>query len=165
MKKQTVKLEIGGGRDKLAGIEEDTDIVVVKYEQSGQERSIEIPIDYLMYVKNLIDGMEPGTRYASKYVYNKCIKHFRIKSQIVEERMKILAKVMLRKGLGRQTADEILEELEQHDDWMLMDFEELIGTRDTKTSDYFKIYGCIRYWYDKGVIDYTKRGGIYKHGT
>lgn len=159
----TEDITVKGERDKIAGIDEtNPDIVIVRYKSGDQIRPIEIPREYINYVKELIDQMQPGERYGSKFVYNRCIKHFDIKSEIIKKRLCFISEKLSEHGIAQNRVQTIIDELASDNDFMLMEFEELIGTRDIRTSDYFKIYGCIRYWAKKEAIDYNQRGSIWK---
>lgn len=157
---EEIDITIGTGRDKIESIDEMGDTVILNYQASGQTRPITIPRMIINYVKEVIDEMEVGELYKSTYVYNKCIAKFNIKSNILLERMNIIKSILNEHNLEPFTIRNILNELEEHPLFLKMTFKELIGTREMKTSWYFKIYGAIRYWAEKGVIHYNQRGSI-----
>jgi len=161
---EEINITIDGKRDRVGEIIETSNQVLINYIVGDQTRQIIIPREYVDYVKTVIDGMELGERYSSKYIYNKCIFQFKIKSKIIEDRLPILKEVLIKNGLNELKIKNIFEEFEKNDEFSLMQFEEMIGTRDTKTSDYFKFYGCIRYWVEKGVIFYNSKGSIMRIG-
>jgi len=161
---EEINITIEGNRDKIAGIEETSDKVIVNYIQSGQMRPIEIPREYVNYVRDVINGMELGERYSSKYVYNKCIIQYKIKSKIIEDRLPILKEVLEKNGLNEMKIENIFNDLEKNEEFTLSSFEEIIGQRQVNTSEYFRFYGCIRYWTEKGIIFYNSKGSIMRLG-
>ena len=161
---EEISINIDGHRDKVGEITETSDQVIINYIVGDQTRQIVIPREYIDYVKDVIDGMELGERYSSKYVYNKCILQFKIKSKIIEDRLPILKEVLEKNGLNEMKIKNIFNELEKNDEYTLSTFDEIIGIRDTKTSEYFRFYGCIRYWAEKGIIYYNTKGSIMRIG-
>lgn len=160
---EEITININSERDKIKGIDEYPDIVILNYEKNEQIRPIEIPRKYIDYVNEVIEGMEVGRldgKYKSVYIYNKCIHHFKIESNIVKKRMEIISKVLKRRNINEVMINGILDELKMNNEFALMDFAEFIGTRKIENSDYFKIYGAIRYWAEKKKINYNKLGYI-----
>jgi len=147
------------GRDKIKGIKETYNKVIVHYEKAGQVRDIEIPIEMVDFVGELIKQMEFGENHHSKYIYNKCIENFGIKSEIVKSKMDKIKSVLVDRKLPQSIVDSVIRELTDDTEFMQMTFEELIGLR-TGESMYFKIYGCIKYFEEKDKINYNKRGYI-----
>ena len=160
---EEISITIDGNRDKLGGIEETSDQVIINYIVGDQTRQIIIPREYVDYVKTVIDGMELGERYTSKFIYNRCIKHFKIKSKIIEDRLPILKEVLIKNGLNEIKIKNIFNELEKDDEYTLSTFEEILGIRGPN-SEYFRFYGCIRYWTEKNVIFYNSKGSIMRIG-
>lgn len=150
------------GRDKILGIEEYNHTIVVNYEKSGQLRKIEVPRDIVDNVKRIINKMEVGEMYTSKYICMKYIKENRIPSKIIESRMGIIEKKMEKNGIQQINRQWTIEDLKQDDDFYLMTYEELIGTRKLKDSLYFQLYGSIKYWVDKEQIIHNRRGGVFR---
>jgi len=160
---EEIKITIDGNRDKVGEITETSDQVIINYIVGDQTRQIIIPREYVDYVKDVISGMELGERYSSKYVYNKCILQFKIKSKIIEDRLPILKEVLEKNGLNEIKIKNILNDLEKNEEFTLSTFEEILGIRGPN-SEYFKFYGCIRYWTEKGVIFYNSKGSIMRLG-
>ena len=161
MEEEPEIIEIGEenrGKDKILGISECTDRVILHYEKAGQARDTEIPRAYVDYVKKLIDSMDYGTNFHSKYIYNRCIEKFNIESNIVKQKLNFIEQILKERKLQPSIIDSIMKELQQSKDFMLMDFQELIGTRTIESSEYFKIYGCIKYHEAKNRLSYNKRG-------
>ncbi|MBW2970797.1 hypothetical protein KY320_01405 [Candidatus Woesearchaeota archaeon] len=158
---EKINITKGEGRDKIISVSECDNRVVLQYQyESGQKRDLEVPMDYIKYVREVIDEMVFNEKYHSKFVYNKAIRHFNIQSEILANKMEIIEKTMQDWGIVAQTRKGVLNDLRSNSNFVLMDFEEFIGHRSMKDSDYFKIYGAIKYWEHKGKIAYNLRGFI-----
>lgn len=148
------------GRDKVKGFTMSGSDIIVHYEKSGQKWDIVVPHEYINYIKELIDDMEYGMDYKSKFVYNKVIKKFNIKSNIIKERLPVLRRILEERGINQQLVESIMRELYELPEFANIDFVELIGTRKIDDSDYFRVYGALKYWEFKQKISYNLRGTI-----
>lgn len=157
---EEIEIRIGGGKDKISSIEEGEDVVIVSYASRGQTRPIVVPMHIIKFVKEVLDSFPVGEPSTSKVVYHRYIRHYKLKSKIIEERAPILKKVLGGHNLVPMAISNILHELDENDNFSLMTFKEMIGSRDVKTSDYFKIYAAIRYWVAKELISYNSKGTI-----
>lgn len=158
---EEVDVSVGTGRDKIKGIEETPDSVVVNYVQGEQVRPIVVPMEIINFVRDTIDNMEVGERYASKYLYNHYIRHFRIQSEIVRGIIEVFKKALNSRDIDDIIVNGIIDDVLK-DDKSLMTFEEFIGVRKIKDSHYFKVYAAIRYWKEKGKIMYNSKGSIWR---
>ena len=157
---EIVDIPTNKGRDKINSISECHNRIIMHYEKSGRSVDIEVPRVYVDYIKHLIDEMEYGLNYHSKYIYNKCVEKFGIESKVINKRLNLIKQILLKRNIEKQIVESIMNELNDSKEFKRMDFEELIGIRDTKESFYFKIYASIKYWEAKEKISYNKRGYI-----
>jgi len=148
------------GKDKVIGISECTDRVIIHYERSGQKREIEVPRNYINFVEKLINGMEYGTQYHSKYIFNKGIVEFDIESNIIKSKIGLIQEILKKWNISKNTTEGIIKDLLNNNEFILMSYEEFIGIRKMDKSDYFRFYGAIKYWEAKEKISYNKRGYI-----
>lgn len=157
---ESINVYIGTGKDKIVGIEEEEDNVIVNYSSNNQVRPIIVPRNIIRWMENLINTLEVGEPYKSLFLYNRYIKDFKIKSKIISDRMDIIKSELFKRRVPELLVNGIMKDLEDNNFFSLMSWEEMIGQRDTKTSDYFKVYGAIRYFTEKGMISYNSRGTI-----
>lgn len=163
---EQVRITIGTGRDKIKEIYEEEGDITVVYEQGGQQRNIIVEKSLIRVVMKIIEGMQIGKRYASKFIYNRVITHLNIKSNIIMDRMPILIKTLKEHKLPEVTINNLTDELSNNESYSLMDFREFIGTRDAKggylNSYYFKVYGALKYLQDKNIILHNQRGSVFR---
>lgn len=146
------------GRDKISNIsEEDGSITVTIVGTSGQENTIEVPEEIFMAVSKVVDKLEVGVKYGTRYIHNRVIDDIGRKSPIVEKRMPLLKKTLLEHNINPVVVDNVLAELNANKDWSLMEFEENIGRRKAKDSLYFKIYGSLKVLEERGTIQYAQK--------
>lgn len=156
---EEIDIQINGSRDKISSIEEYSDSVVVNYCSGDQIRTIIVPKHTIEFVKSVIDQMEVGERYTSIYVYNHYIKHYKIKSKIAAKVLNEVKNALERRGMGSEMVEGVISDVK---DVTLMEFQEFIGSREIKTSHYFRCYAAIRYWSEKGNIQYNQKGSIWR---
>ena len=160
---EELTINIDGERDKIDSIDDATeDCVILNYKSKDQIRPITIKREIIDFVRSVIDQMEVGVYHHSKFVYNKYIRHFKIKSQIIQNSLPILKKVLQEHNIQKLAIENIFNELDKNEEYSLMNFEEMIGIRDLKNSHYFRCYGAIRYLKERQIIEYTSKGGIYR---
>ena len=160
---EELTINIDGERDKIDSIDESQeDSIILNYKSKDQIRPIIVPKEVIRFVRSVIDGMEVGVYYHSKYIYNKYIDHFKIKSRIIEDRLPILKKVLKNHNISQIAIENIMGDLDRDDKYSRMPFEEMIGLRQIKDSHYFRCYGAIRYLKERQVIEYTSKGGVYR---
>lgn len=157
-----VVITINGERDKIAGIEESEESIDVIYERSGQTRIISVSQKMVIWMYNAINEYPVGEPIKSTALFNKYIREHKIKSDIVESRLKIIKDILNQNNINSLKIDNIIFALENIDSFILMTFKELIGSRDTENSLYFKLYSTLKYWQQKGEIEYNSKGYVYR---
>jgi hypothetical protein len=156
-----MEIRIDGQRDKVERIEEMSNYVTLIYIKNEQVRPIKIEKEIIDFVYITINKMIVGERYTSKYIYMNYINHFKIKSQIYRRFIESFIKYVDMRNIDFIVIDGIIRDLD-NDEVSLMSFEEFIGTRKTQDSLYFKLWGAIRYWVEKGIIQYNSKGSVWR---
>lgn len=160
---EQLKIRLDVGRDRVKEIFDEGDTITVIMESKGQSRPITISKSMVMDVQDIINRMEIGESYKSKFVYNRYIQSKRIKSKLLMDRMNILKDVLMGHNLNKEAVDNIINELENNEAFSKLDFKELLGTRGkegNEASTYFKIYASLRYLANCGFIEYKSSGQI-----
>jgi len=157
--REEITISTGRGKDRVSGIEEVEDEVIVSYTSGNQTRQIVVSIDIINFIESVINQMNLNEKYKSKYLYRLYIKNYRIKSEIIKEYEMALTSVLKGRGKSDFLINGILDELDSLG-VTLMSFKEMIGSRKVETSHYFKVYAAIRYFEKKERISYTSAGTI-----
>lgn len=162
MEEERITIDGGSGRDKIEGVEELTDKIIICYnDKSGKISQVEVPRKIINFVGDYIEGLNVGERTKSVELYEAFIREFRVKSNIAVKHLNL----MKQKIKDLNLLDDIrtlylIEELERDDEFILQSWKEFIGSRKTERALYFKCWLAIRYWAQKEKIDYSCRGTI-----
>ena len=157
--REEINISTGRGKDRVSGIQEIDDEVIVSYTSGNQTRQIIVSMNIINFVESVINQMNSNEKYKSKYLYRLYIKNYRIKSEIIKEYEMALTSVLKGRDMSDFVINGILDELDSLG-VTLMSFKEMIGSRKVETSHYFKVYASIRYFEKKGRISYSSAGTI-----
>lgn len=156
------------GTDRVEGIEDYGEEIVLNYltrnKKTGepQMQKINVGKKVLDFVEEYIEELNVGEKTSIIELADAFVNHFKIKSKIVSKRIPCVREALEKNGFDSIRISYVMSDLENNYQFRKMDWEEIIGTRNTKNSIYFKLWASLRKYKQDGKINYLKSGNFWR---